>query len=127
MQDPAPRAADLDVDDPDFPEWFLTAIACGVSALGDMVRWLEGGEWRPSLEPLAWDNTMAALERVVLLGLTDQRVTGIPANEEDLQRLRRVHILGGEALSGHAPSPELLPFARQCSHVLRTGNHLPPV
>jgi hypothetical protein len=116
----------MDVDDPDTLDWLAAALGCGVSSLEDIVRWLEGGPRSASLDPSAWDNTMAALVWAITLGLTSDRVSGIPGTEEDLQRLQRVHALGIEALSGRERSPDLLLLARQWLRVMQGSDH-PPV
>ena len=117
----------MDLDDPDFFDWFTAALAFGVSSLEDIVRWLEGGGAREeSLDPWAWDNTMSALEWAITLGLTSDRITGVPPTQEDLRHLRRVHALGSEALSGKERSSDLLPLARHCLFVVRGSDH-PPV
>jgi hypothetical protein len=110
----------------EFVDWFGFALLAGPAHLETLVQGLERDALDLGIDPSAWDNGMAALEWAVMQGLTNERVTGMPATEEDLQRIRRVHALGSSALGGEDRSQELLSLARQCLHMLQ-GAQRPPV
>ena len=122
----ASAATDLGADDDfDFGFWLVASVAAGIDRIEQMVQALEQGDPDLRIDPWAWENCLAALTWAAELALRSDRITGFPTTEEDLHRIRRVRALGSEALSGNAPSPELLPLARSCLQVLLHGAHPP--
>lgn len=113
-------------DDLDFGFWLVASVTAGIERIEQMVQALERGAPDLGIDPAAWENCLAALTWAVELSLGSDRVGGLPTTEEDLHRVRRVRALGSEALSGNAPSPELLPFARACLQVLAHGPSMRP-
>lgn len=122
----ASAPTDLGADDDfDFGVWLVASVTAGIDRIEQMVQAIERGDPDLGIDPAAWENCLAALTWAVELALGSGRVGGLPTTEEDLHRIRRVRALGSEALSGHAPSPELLPLARSCLQVLLHGAHPP--
>lgn len=106
-------------------QWLGMSLAFGLDRIETLVDAIDRGAADLAIDPFAWENTMAALEWTVIQGMTNEHVVGVPATDEDLQLVRRIHALGSAALAGEVISPELLPLARECLRMLQ-GPQRPP-
>jgi hypothetical protein len=106
-------------DTEDFLDWLILAVSAGHDLLDALVQGLDANASASEIAigPDAWGNTMTALEWAITQGLMRESLH-MPTTREDLERVRRVHALGASALAGESVSPELLPLARPCWHVL---------
>jgi len=102
-------------------EWAVDAQLNGILCLRALVLSIERGDAKLPIDPHAWDNTMAALEWMLTQHLAGEIHRAPPFTQQDLDRVRRVHLLGIEALSGGRRAPELGPLADQCLSSMAFG------
>jgi len=113
---PQPRTSTADEREKgiDLGEWVLEAEASGLLCLSVLVLSIERGDAKLPILPQAWDNTLTALEWSLgkhLEGVVQSGTHYVPA---DLERLRRVHTLGADAIAGGERNPALGPLADTC-------------
>jgi hypothetical protein len=96
----------------DVLEWAVDALHLGSFCLRVLVLSIERGDAKLPIDPIAWENTMTAMEWMLMQRLNGN-IQSKPIVPEDLERLRRVHALGSEAMSGGERAPELVPLADQ--------------
>lgn len=94
--------------------WLAYAYAqYGSKCLYAMLQQLKGGG-DLAIDPSAWDNTMAALEWTAAELAAGRAQVRETITEETVEHVRRLRVLGSEALSGGERSPELLPLTERC-------------
>ena len=102
-------------------EWVLDAEASGLLCLSVLVLSVERGDAKLPIEPQAWENTLTALEWSLgkhLEGVVQSATHYVPA---DLERLRRVHVLGTEAIAGGQRDPALGPLTDTCLSLIMSN------
>ena len=100
-------------------EWLAATLTCGGASIHGLASAIEHGDAQLPIDPSAWENTMAALERAVVEHVRGrvQWTTKI-LTQEDAERVRRLRELGAEALSGGSRSPDIGPLAQVCLDML---------
>jgi hypothetical protein len=93
-------------------DWACLALMYGIYCLCVLVLSIERGDDKLPIDPVAWENTMSAMEWMLMQHI-DGAIHGPPVTQEHLERLRRVHALGTEAISGGERAAELVPLVEQ--------------
>ncbi|WP_437725764.1 hypothetical protein [Sorangium sp. So ce861] len=99
-------------------DWAANAEACAVSYIRNLAAALERGDAELGVDPSAWENTMAAVQWAMLEHVHGRATWPPTITLEDVERMRRLHVLGSVALSGGERSPELYPLALRCMESL---------
>ncbi|MFT3774413.1 MAG: hypothetical protein QM820_54330 [Minicystis sp.] len=100
-------------------EWLLTSHNVGCARLSAIYQAFEDGTALPSIDLVAWENLMVALEWAVTEAIdgrvqwTKQRFTA-----EDVALIRRLRRLGSAALTGEGCSPEMQALTGRCLELL---------
>jgi hypothetical protein len=95
-------------------EWVAMAHEHGSFCINALLRAVERGSDSLPVDPVAWENTMAAVEWTLTLHVIGRVYAGATVTEADVEQARRLRLLGSEALNGKPRSPELLPLAERC-------------
>jgi hypothetical protein len=95
----------------DLMEWAVDAQTHGIYCLRALVLSIERGDAKLPIEPQAWENTMAALEWMLLQHIEGPLYQMRPITQEDVEIVRRIHALGTVAIAGGERAPELGPLA----------------
>ncbi|WP_437574051.1 hypothetical protein [Sorangium sp. So ce887] len=95
-------------------DWAANAEVCAVSYIRTLAAALEGGDAELGVNPSAWENTMAAVQWAMMEHVHGRARWPPTITLEDVERMRRLHVLGSVALSGGERSPELHPLALRC-------------
>ncbi|WP_437809612.1 hypothetical protein [Sorangium sp. So ce1078] len=95
-------------------DWAANAEVCAVSYIRILVAALERGDAELGVNPSAWENTMAAVQWAMMEHVHGRATWPPTITLEDVERMRRLHVLGSVALSGGERSPELHPLALRC-------------
>ncbi|WP_437717153.1 hypothetical protein WMF45_12500 [Sorangium sp. So ce448] len=75
---------------------------------------LKRGDADLGVHPSGWENTMSAVEWAMMEHV-DGRIQGpTTITVEDVERMRRLHMMGSAALSGAERPPELYLLSLQC-------------
>jgi hypothetical protein len=98
--------------------WVATTYTFGGYCLYILIRSIEHGAPEIPIDPVAWDNTMAAVVWALGENVRGHIHAGVTVTPDDVERASRLRALGIEALGGGARSPELLPLAERCLRLL---------
>jgi hypothetical protein len=105
--------ADENTCDRETATWLSHAFGYGRDLLHAMRDELARGA-PLTIDPVAWDNTMAALDWMASEWMARDMRYYEPVTEELRDVLSRVTVLGREALAGEARSPELVALIERC-------------
>ncbi|WP_437757311.1 hypothetical protein [Sorangium sp. So ce1389] len=86
-------------------DWAANAEACAVGYIRTLAGAIERGDAEPGVDPSAWEDTMAAVQWAMMEHVHGRARWPSPITLEDVERMRRVHVLGSAALSGGERSP----------------------
>ncbi|WP_437640382.1 hypothetical protein [Sorangium sp. So ce854] len=108
----------LTEDAEDLLDWATMAELYAVGYIRILADAIERGDADLQVDPVAWENTLIAVEGVMVEHIRGRLYGPKPITVEDVERMRRLRGLGSAALSGGERSPELCPLALQCMESL---------
>ncbi|WP_437590005.1 hypothetical protein [Sorangium sp. So ce1000] len=105
-------------EEEDLLEWASMAKLYAVGYIRILADAIERGDADLQVDPVAWENTLVAIEGAMVEHIHGRLHGPTPITVEDVERMRRLRGLGSAALSGGERSPELCPLALQCMECL---------
>ncbi|WP_437809615.1 hypothetical protein [Sorangium sp. So ce1078] len=112
----------LTEDQEDLLDWATTAVLFAVGYIRILADAIERGDADLQVDPSAWENTLTAVEGVMLEHIRGHLHGPTAITVEDVERMRRLRGLGSAALSGGERSPELYPLSLRCMESLLGPN-----
>jgi hypothetical protein len=98
-------------EEEDLLDWATWATLYAVGYIRILADAIEHGDADLQVDPVAWENTLSAVEGVMVKHIRGRLHGPTPITVEDVERMRRLRGLGVAALSGGERSPELCPLA----------------
>ncbi|WP_437650439.1 hypothetical protein [Sorangium sp. So ce362] len=102
----------------DLLDWATMTKLYAVGYIRIVADAIERGDADLQVDPVAWENTLLAVEGAMVEQVRGRLHGPRPITVEDVERMRRLGGLGSAALSGGERSPELCPLALQCMESL---------
>jgi hypothetical protein len=94
--------------------WVAMGQDFGLFCIYALLRALERGAETLPIDPVAWENTLVALEWSLMQEVLGRVYAGRTITSADIEPVRRLRQLGAEALVSGRVSPELQPLAERC-------------
>ncbi|WP_434044784.1 MULTISPECIES: hypothetical protein [Sorangium] len=105
-------------EEEDLLDWATWATLYAVGYIRILAEAIERGDADIQVDPVAWENTLIAVEGVMVEHIRGRLHGPTAITVEDIERMRRLHGLGAAALSSGERSPELYPLALRCMECL---------
>ncbi|WP_437689502.1 hypothetical protein [Sorangium sp. So ce176] len=105
-------------EEEDLLDWATWAELFAVGYIRILADAIERGDADLQVDPVAWENTLSAVEEVMEEHIRGRLHGPTAITVEDVERMRRLRGLGSAALSGGGRSPELCPLALRCMESL---------
>ncbi|WP_437522117.1 hypothetical protein WME79_30695 [Sorangium sp. So ce726] len=102
----------------DLLDWATMAMLYAVGYIRILGDAIVRGDADLQVDPVAWENSLIAIEGVMVEHIRGRLHGPTPITVEDVERMRRLRGLGSAALSGGERSPELCPLALRCIECL---------
>jgi hypothetical protein len=102
----------------DLLDWASMVKLYAVGYIRILADAIERGDADLQVDPVAWDNTLIAIEGVMAEQDRGRLHGPTPITVEDVERMQRLRKLGSAALSGGERSPEFCPLALRCIECL---------
>ncbi|WP_437942301.1 hypothetical protein [Sorangium sp. So ce341] len=104
----------LDEEGENLLDWATTTVVYAVGYIRILADAIESGDADLQVDPVAWENTLNAVEGVMADQLRGHLHGPTPITAEDVERVQRLRSLGSAALSGGERSSEFCPLAIRC-------------
>ncbi|KYF79552.1 hypothetical protein BE20_17575 [Sorangium cellulosum] len=108
----------LDEEEEDLLDWATMTVLYAVGYIRILADAIERGDADLQVDPMAWENTLTAVEGVMAEQMRGHLHGPTPITMEDVERMQRLRSLGFAALSGGERSPEFCPLALRCMETL---------
>ncbi|WP_437585761.1 hypothetical protein [Sorangium sp. So ce1000] len=105
-------------EEEDLLDWATMTVVYAVGYIRILAEAIERGDADLQVDPMAWENTLTAVEGVMAEQIRGRLHGPTPITVEDVERMQRLRSLGSAALSGGERSPEFCPLALRCMESL---------
>ncbi|WP_437969163.1 hypothetical protein WMF04_07670 [Sorangium sp. So ce260] len=108
----------LDDEEEALLHWATMTVIYAAGYIRILADAIERGDADLQVDPVAWENTMTAVEEVMAEQIRGRLHGPTPTTVEDVERMQRLRSLGSAALSGGERSLEFCPLALRCMEFL---------